>query len=388
MLKAGLYQQYLMGSRIIILESGSQSTQAGQYTRPLDAKAQYPHRNYSRDDEPVKNYRREMTDFYRFVKENPRSKGIPETPIAAVLGNCGSFVGLYIDWFSAFSQHAQARENRNWLYGDPERTDVALQQTLFPVPGDVLGEYHNSWLGGSPFGQCDVVNIDSETRLSDIKRYRFLAYSGWNTMTPEIMKLLRAYVEQGGTLFISLPHFSTRLDREYKAFEVKDLIAGGDLSELLDVKVTAREIGGGLVKSSTIPLPKGVIRKEPFAKIEAGANVKTIVSAGSRPLLVQEKIGKGEVFLMLGWEYPGKEAIAPYYKAILSHLADQAAGDVRVWEARPGDQSPRYIAYAVWPEAIYLLNTDCMKERTFIFENAGKKETITLKPTEFRTIRR
>jgi hypothetical protein len=33
LLRAGLYQQFLMGSSLIVLESGSQTTQAGFYTR-------------------------------------------------------------------------------------------------------------------------------------------------------------------------------------------------------------------------------------------------------------------------------------------------------------------------------------------------------------------
>ena len=135
-------------------------------------------------------------------------------------------------------------------------------------------------------------------------------------------------------------------------------------------------------------MPRGVIRKESFAKIESGPGVETVVSAGSRPLLVREKIGRGTVYLMLSWEYPGKEKLAPYYTAILADLAGKFVGDIRVLEAEPGDRAPDYIAYAVWPEAIYLLNTDCTAPRTFILDNQGKKEKITLNPTEFRTIRR
>ncbi|WP_176012452.1 hypothetical protein [Victivallis sp. Marseille-Q1083] len=387
MLRVGLYLQYLMGSRIIILESGSQSTQAGEYTQPLDPKAAYPHRDYNSDDEPVKNYKKEMTDFYDFVKSNPRSGGTPETRMASVLGNCGSFVGLYIDWFAAFSQHAQAKQNPNWLYGDPERTDVAVQQTIFPVPSDALGEYRNSWIGGSPYGQCDVVNIDDETRPGDIDRYSFLFYGGWNSMTPKIMKILRSYVENGGTLFISMPHFSTRLDREYKNYTVEDLVGGGDLAALCDLKVVGREIGSGLLKSDEMAID-ATLAQEPIAEVVAGEGVETVIAAGERPFLVREKIGDGEIYVLLTWEYAGKESLASSYKQILVALADRQAGDIRVREAERGDNAPQYIAYAVWPEAIYLLNTDCMRERTFIFDDRGRTETIILQPMEFRAIQR
>lgn len=385
MLRVGLYQQYLMGSRITILESGSQSTQAGLYTAPSDP--QFPKRNYNCTEEPVKSYKKEMTDFYDFVKNNPRSGGTPETRMASVLGNCGSFVGLYIDWFPAFSQYAQSRENPNWLYGDPERTDVAVQQTIFPVPSDALGEYRNSWIGGSPYGQCDVVNIDDETRPGDIDRYSFLFYGGWNSMTPKIMKILRSYVENGGTLFISMPHFSTRLDREYKNYTVEDLVGGGDLAALCDLKVVGREIGSGLLKSDEMAID-ATLAQEPIAEVVAGEGVETVIAAGERPFLVREKIGDGEIYVLLTWEYAGKESLASSYKQILVALADRQAGDIRVREAERGDNAPQYIAYAVWPEAIYLLNTDCMRERTFIFDDRGRTETIILQPMEFRAIQR
>ncbi|MDY0096494.1 MAG: hypothetical protein RBT80_27670 [Candidatus Vecturithrix sp.] len=385
MLKVGLYQQYLMGSHIIILESGSQSTQAGEHTAPSDSK--YPKRNYNSTEAPVKSYKEEMTEFYKFVKANPRSKGTPETRMAMALGNCGGFVGLYIDWFAVFGQHAQARDNSNWLYGDPERTDVAVQDVIFPRPSDALGEYPNQWIGGSPFGQCDIVNIDEETRVSDIARYPFIFYGGWNTMTEEIMGTLRSYVEKGGTLFISLPHFSTRLDREHKTYGVNDLINDGDLSQLLDVKITQCRTGVGSLSGKEFQL-NGMVENEPLADIEGGPAVETMIAAGECPFLIRQKIGNGTVYMLLTWEYPGKTSLAQYYKQILAGLARKFIGDVRITSVNNDDKAIEYIAYAIWPEAIYLLNTDCMNERTFILESMNGKDIITLKPTEFVVIPR
>ena len=206
-------------------------------------------------------------------------------------------------------------------------------------------------------------------------------------MTPEIMKILRSYVENGGTLFISMPHFSTRLDREYKNYTVEDLVGGGDLAALCDLKVVGREIGSGLLKSDEMAID-ATLAQEPIAEVVAGEGVETVIAAGERPFLVREKIGDGEIYVLLTWEYAGKESLASSYKQILAALADRQAGDIRVREAERGDNAPQYIAYAVWPEAIYLLNTDCMRERTFIFDDRGRTETITLQPMEFRAIQR
>ncbi len=395
MLRVGLYQQYLMGSHIIILESGSQSTQAGEYTVPLNKDDEFPHRDYNCDESPVQNYKKEMVDFHKFVKANPRSKGTPATTMASVLGNCGSYCGLYIDWFAAFSQHAQAKTNPNWLYGDPERTDVAVQQTIFPVPQDALAPYTNYWIGGSPYGQCDVVNIDDETDLDDLKRYEFLFYGGWNTMTDTIMRTLRSYVENGGSLFISLPHFSTRKDREFRNFTKEDLINGGDLTALCDIRVKGRRVVSGqfLTKRELDDRSKtdfdlhGGVKDEPMADVVLGPNVEEIATVGSCPLLVRQPIGKGDITVMLSWEYPGKESLAASYKTILGWLANQHAGKVRVFGMNEQDKTPQYISYAVWPEAIYLLNTDCMRSRTFFLERNGRRVKMTLQPMEFKIVK-
>jgi len=330
------------------------------------------------------------------VKANPRSKGTPETTMASVLGNCGSYCGLYIDWFAAFSQHAQAKTNPNWLYGDPERTDVAVQQTIFPVPQDALAPYTNYWIGGSPYGQCDVVNIDDETDLDDLSRYKFLFYGGWNTMTDTIMQTLRAYVENGGSLFISLPHFSTRKDREFRAFTVDDLINKGDLTSLCNIRVKDRRVVTGqfITKRELDDREKvdfdlsGGVKDESLADVALGSEVEVIATVGDRPLLVREKIGKGEITVMLSWEYPGKESLAATYKTILGWLAGKHGGSVRIYGMNEQDKTPQYISYAVWPEAIYLLNTDCMKSRTFELERDGVRKKMTLQPMEFKIIKK
>jgi hypothetical protein len=302
---------------------------------------------------------------------------------------------LYIDWFAAFSQHAQAKTNPNWLYGDPERTDVAVQQTIFPVPQDALAPYTNYWIGGSPYGQCDVVNIDDETDLDDLKRYEFLFYGGWNTMTDTIMRTLRSYVENGGSLFISLPHFSTRTDREFRNFTKEDLINSGDLTALCDIRVKDRRVVSGqfLTKRELDDRSKtdfdlhGGVKDEPMADVVLGPNVEEIATVGSCPLLVRQPIGKGDITVMLSWEYPGKESLAASYKTILGWLANQHAGKVRVFGMNEQDKTPQYISYAVWPEAIYLLNTDCMRSHTFFLERSGRRVKMTLQPMEFKIIK-
>ena len=115
----------------------------------------------------------------------------------------------------------------------------------------------------------------------------------------------------------------------------------------------------------------------------SSGNVEEIATVGSCPLLVRQPIGKGDITVMLSWEYPGKESLAASYKTILGWLANQHAGKVRVFGMNEQDKTPQYISYAVWPEAIYLLNTDCMRSRTFFLERSGRRVKMTLQPMEF-----
>ena len=133
-------------------------------------------------------------------------------------------------------------------------------------------------------------------------------------MTETIMRTLRSYVENGGSLFISLPHFSTRKDREFRNFTKDDLINGGDLTALCDIRVKGRRVVSGqfitereLDDREKIDFDlRGGVKDEPLADVTLGSDVEVVTTVGDRPLLVRQKIGKGEITVMLSWEYPGK----------------------------------------------------------------------------------
>ena len=132
---------------------------------------------------------------------------------------------------------------------------------------------------------------------------------------------------------------------------------------------------------------RGGVKDEPLADVALGADVEVVTTVGDRPLLVRQKIGKGEITVMLSWEYPGKESLAATYKTVLGWLAGKHVGSVRIVGANGQDKTPQYISYAVWPEAIYLLNTDCVKSHTFDLERNGLRTKMTLQPMEFRIIK-
>ena len=381
MLKVGLYQQYLMGTSIIVLESGGDYTQAGRYTR-TGADSYWggnpTGKNYNYFGHGAVEYRRTMKEFYDFVRENPRPEGSPETKIALLLGNCDAWVGLYSEGFAIWAQHETAEKNPLWRYGTPERTWQAAMNVFFPTPADAIAPYTNNWVGGSPYGQVDVVGVDEELWQGELSRYDFAAFVGWNSMVPELLPVLDDYVNNGGTLLLAVPHLSTRFDREYNDYTVADLINEGNFSPLIDVQVKGR-------KPADDSWGEGVS----FADVQYGADVQEFIKAADdRPVVLTQSKGKGQVYLLLTWEYPGHAGVDPLYRELLRHLADKVKQNVTISALPDRERDVDYIAFATYPGKAFFLNTDCVSVRSVMVHVDGKSETLTLLPTEIRIVER
>ncbi len=351
LLKAGLYQQYLMGTSIIVLESGAQSTQAEKYTSGANnIKELY-------DGKTPKAYRDTVKEFYDWVRANPRDKGTPETDIALVLGNNDGFVGMSHPSFAIWAQHKQAETNQLWRYGAPEYTWGLAQDVFFPRRQEVIAPYPNVSLAGSPYGQIDLVSADDEVRLSDLTRYKLLAYAGWNTMTPHIKKVLAAWVRQGGELIIGIPHFLKTADRDYKDFDVKDLVSGGDLRPLMNRKIVAKVGAAARV-------------------VPANGKGETWEDGGVH----MERLGKGRVWLMTNWLFPAADkATGEAYQKFLRERAAALKQSVMMT-----GEDAAFISYGVYPKTIYALNLDTLNSRTVKLNG----RTYTFKPCEMKVIKR
>ncbi len=403
----GLYTEFMMGTSVIVLESGGQQTQAAFKTDRRDRKQpegaplmndeEYRRlyntgdvqRNHGFLDPAPTEYRKRLRDFYAFLKENPRDKGTPETNIAMLRGNLDSYIGAFHGWIPAWAQHKTAREQPQYLMHDPERTWVAAADVFTPLLESALKPYANYWLGGTPHGQVDIVGLDDTSRLGDLARYRFAALTGWNTMTPSVAAALDAYVKNGGTLLLALPHFSTRLDREFKRYEISDLLDNGNLGALINVRVKGFQEAGGIPSARKLgSIRSSFFKQELLAEADLGENVEVMVTVGGKPYCVAEKRGKGTVYLLLGKEYPGKESTAPFYKNLLKKLASDTAQSVIMTPVSERPEDVRAISFAVYPSTVYVLNTDCTAQREVELVIDGEKQTVKLAPTEFRVIKR
>jgi len=222
--------------------------------------------------------------------------------------------------------------------------------------------------------------------------------------------VLREYVQKGGKLFIALPQLSTDVTRNYMAYTKDDLVEKGDFSSLCGVKVKGRGLpfywatgtdwkpnGWGLSFERRFGVFHG-----PAGDVEITAKEsETLVldHEALQPVLQRNKIGKGEVYFMNTWYYPG------YYTGdmgtgakedenlvsfIWRRLAKENRGTVYMTEVgsdEPGKECT-YLNLSHFPlnGKTMLFNVDFVKSHTVDLHRNGKTETVTLKPSEMKIV--
>lgn len=392
-LEVGLKEMWLMGTSMMVLESGTQSTQAHDYTPPDGTMREFSSAKQGYEGDTPKAYRKTMREFHAWTKAHPRAEGEPLVEAALLIGNCDGYVGMTFDMFAIFGQHHLAATNRNWRCGAPEFTWENVMDVFFPRPADALRPFANGWLGGTPHGQLDVVNADDDLTADQLSRYRIVAFGGWNTMTPRVAQALREYAHRGGQVVLCVPQLSSRIDREYSDYTAGDLaeavpgVAVKGVRTVEDILMLREDAPQFLKEAYPAHLPV----KLRIADAELGGNVSVVATLGKSPYLVKAEHGKGAFWLCLSWDYPAarreledtpsfRNFRLDFWKTLLAGLVDGAQTRRIV---TGGDRA--YVNWAVYPDGTaYLLNTDCVGERTVEVEGVG---AVTLAPKELKTIR-
>ena len=337
----GFLQEYLFGTSMIVLESGAQGKQAWEYTSDTPGQPKEERAKEGYDGYVAQHYRDVTKKFYDWVKANPRDKGTPETKIAMALGNLDAYLGQN-GGFTVWSQHDNAATNAAlWKYGAPEKTQAFLEDIFFPRPKDLVAPFYNGWLAGTPYGQVDVMQVDDESTLADLRRYDLLVFGGWNTMMPLERDVLERYVKNGGTLVMSRPELTVRTDRDFVGYTDKDLM----------------------------PL-FGFLPPE-----------------GAPGEFVEKKFGKGRYFLFTARTFPAATAEGrKAYEELVRKLASEVRQTIRI--SAPDRSETDAISYAVYANKAYFLNMDTRRARTFSYEQGGKSHEMTLAPCEIKVLPR
>ncbi len=433
LLRAAMYLKYMAGSKMIVNESGNWFLQATLATdSPMfdtprvelerignnaphlsapyveEARKSYCGINYH---SPIaRRYRRVISDFYDFVKANGTPEGQPESTIAIAKGNNDLSSHEYTPNGAIAGMYNLADRNPAWRHGAPERGWNIVKKIFFPRP-PVLAPYLNRFLSGTPYGMVDIVSFvrDQITAgfLSD--HYRALLFAGWNTASERQYDELCGYVEAGGTLFISIPHLSTNDTRDASNYTVDELVHGGDFSHLCGVRIKGRgrryywatapdrkgELGFGL------PRRFGILTTcmGDLEVLDPTAEALVVDDEGMEPVLLRRRCGKGSVYFLNSWSYPGAMDIDEGPGAtigspgligmIYRHIARNARGHVWITDDRE-DAGPecQYIACSYFPQAgkICLLNIDFETPRRCFVHHFGVSDAVELQPGEFRTM--
>jgi hypothetical protein len=361
-------------------------------------------RNLGFESSEMTESRRTLREFNQFSQIHSRPKDGPKVNLGFVFGNLDAYHGPRVQNKAVWGQ-----AGAKWEFG-PAEWGWECVDVVDRKPGwddeTVVGDMDFS--GHPPYGQYDLVPI--ETSQENLNKYSCLVFVGWNTMTDEIYAKLKAYVEQGGRLFMGVPHLSTEVDRA-KGFK---LYKDGDWRDLLGVVVKGKGlshiVGIKTFEESAIPgyrMPLWITNTDPFftghldmsqteihgARIISGVSTDfwdTRESLSRVPALTEFSLGKGFAYLINSWAFPGDRNWQPFFKDLLNVIAEGEQGDVRligsdnvqyaVYEGKvPGDQAGTRV--------IYLLNQEYdVPQTVFLWIDGKKCPGITLQATDMNVV--
>jgi len=394
---------YMQGSHNFMLESGNNCLWAYD-TMPENGAvgANSPFDTIYNYDHPVcKGYRDQLERFAKFLKEDSRPKGGPKVKVAFVQGNCDG----YSDWRCASSIY-RVFDNPDFGYSDPEFMWRILNDISTKRCWSDVHNYGEVDLSGAPaYGTFDIIPATADAEL--MSKYEYLIFVGWNTMTDKIYNNLKAYVKNGGRLFMTAAHLNANPRRN----GVVELINGGDVSDLFGCKLTTgnnRSLNAGFKfdGQSLVPdvkFPVAMFQSDPIYSEGyinyPGVELTTAESRGKLsqtymqdecPLdelpiwYTENKLGKGYAMLMTTTDYPSGRGYS-IYRLIVRELltASHRAAHIKV---RGGDKL-RFTVYE--GDKVYLLNTDFDVPTVAIIDYGnGEEKRFILEPLELKPVER
>ena len=346
---------------------------------------EYHQRTYGRNDRVPRLRRQILRDFCRYVRNHPR-KGEISVNQACLIGRYACDV---VDGVSRTDEHGDHLPvvwrnfggwSEEWRPATPEY-GLRYLDAFFPGVWlqtlELPPENIRRWFCGTPLGEIELIPIDSPLEI--LSSFPLLLLLGWNTMDENQYVLLKSYVENGGKLFMSVPHATTNESRKFLVNDLENLnlLREGDFSDLFGIKVTGR--GGKLgrmqgemdVKNNPVNSifqwptinnqpPEGPFHPRPdLAEVDlCGAEVLVRDVDSGRPVLVRNRLGKGEAYLLTTHEYPGNSYLAPLVNPLVRGLSRSVASFIEMKDPS-GD-----IYYTVrrgektGVSRIHLLNTD------------------------------
>ncbi len=374
---------YLAGASVFQLESADEKIN----THGDDWGYDNPYSEY---------YRRSLSDFAKFTKNDGRPVGGPKVKVAFVRGNLDGYSFRHSGG-SLWRGHKQ----KEYGYSAPEYTWRILDTIKTKRNWADIHNVGEVDLSGAPaYGNYDV--IPATVGADIFCKYDYLIFVGWNTMTDEIYDNLKKFVEQGGRLLMTAAHLNTNNDRSDKIELIKD----GKVSDLFGCNLDAKNMfcteDGNKFMSSIVPeflYPRSRVEfSDPYfadgyinyAKAELTTGVPTARLANrfreedvdSLPAsLVENKCGEGYAMLMTTLEYPSGAGFQMYQTLVREIItASHRLADIKVY----GADSLKFAVYE--GDKVYLFNSDFDNKIFATIDYGTHKVEHVLNPGELKAV--
>ena len=372
---------YLAGSNIFCQESGDEAIES--YGQAIDG-----------NDPVCARFRDVITETMAYIQQDVRPKGGPKVSVAFVSGLHDAWGG----WggTSIWNQFHKPE----WGHGEAEHSWRLLEEIGIRRNWSDVANYGAEDLSGTPaYGMYDIVPI--EAKLENLCRYDCLIFLGWNTMTPENMDKLTAYVEQGGRLLMTAAHLNTETRRgagfrPVSNEQIQKLFGAGftgqtrqtnDGVKFRDVSLDPEVLYPGTPDGFADPICSGgYVNYGVFELRDGSAAALHGDSFGYQPeglpAVIENRLGKGIATLVTAVNYPGQPALMPLYRTVLRAMltAGAAACPIQVL----GSDRLRWACYA--GDKLYLLNTDYDLPITVKIKKGGREIYETLNPLELKSM--
>ncbi|GEM_PF-900295 len=322
--------------------------------------------------------RQQTREFLRFAKTHPRT-GKVNIPIAFLEGRYAAPFNAFLCGAEQTPDYAVWGRHGNllpqWGHRQPEKCRQLLN-VLMPgastLPFRQQVDKRRFFFSGTPYGDFDEAPMEASADF--FSRYRLLLNLGWNTMLEEDYEKLRGYVEQGGVLLTGIPQFSTHVKRDF-LLDMADLalFRQGDLSQLcgIQVKGTNGTYSGqwncrnreACPDPELIGVPSHSSEEDGPAwradlELSPDAEVVAWDDTDGAPLVVRHPYGKGCVYTLAFWAYPGHEAFQKLSATWIELLAKEATATLPAIVTEPS----REVFWTQWQDEqgtlLMMLNTD------------------------------
>jgi len=371
---------YLSGSQAFCLESGDESIGSFGYT-------------LEKDSVVCQEYRNELENLTKFIKEDCRPVGGPKVKLAFVQGNHDAWGG----WGSSTLWNQYDRPE--WGHGEAEHSWRLLEELNAKRPWHDIANFGDEDRSAAPaYGMYDV--IPAEAPAETYKQYDYLIFVGWNSMTDEIYDKLLAFVENGGKLLMTAAHlnYTSRRDGEKKYISNEKLeklfgctFTGETVSTNDGVKFWADSLSGllypGTKNRSCDPIYSAgyisLLKCVLTTGYAVGESQNDFANHSlDLPMVIENKVGKGVATLVTAENYPGHPALYPLYRAIVREMITQSARECELQVISSGA-----LRYAVYEGGkMYLLNTDYDLPIFVKIKKGDQEQQLVLEPLELKSI--